>query len=249
MTTWVFLRGLTRESRHWGDFVGQFQRAFQNQSVVTLDLAGNGYLNQQTSPRRVQDMVTDCRAQLASRKIEPPFHLLAMSLGAMVAVSWAQEHPHEISAQVLINTSMRRFSPFYQRLLPTNYGVLLRLMLSSTDPQAWERTILHMTSNRHDESVLPFWVALRLTNPVSRLNALRQLFAAACFEAPQNPPLTPILLLASEKDQLVSNECSRSLARHWRCALRVHPNAGHDVPLDDGPWVARQVMEWLLEIR
>jgi pimeloyl-ACP methyl ester carboxylesterase len=249
MRSWIFLRGLTREARHWGDFVDQFQQAWPDQTVVTLDLAGNGQLNQRTSACRVEDMVADCRQQLALRHIEPPHHLLAMSLGAMVAVAWAQLHPQEIAAQVLINTSMRPFSPFYQRLLPTSYFPLLRLILSGAAPPAWERAILQMTSNRGDESVLPHWVILRRANPVARRNALRQLLAAARFHAPDKPPATPTLLLASAQDRLVSVACSRAFARHWQCALRTHPDAGHDIPLDDGPWVARRVREWFLAPR
>jgi len=129
MTTWIFLRGLTRESRHWGEFVDQFQRVMPHQTVVTLDLAGNGRLNHQRSASRVEDMVLDCRLQLALRHIAPPYHLLAMSLGAMVGVAWAQSRPEEVAAQVLINTSLRPFSPFYQRLRPANYARLLRLLL------------------------------------------------------------------------------------------------------------------------
>ena len=246
MTTWIFLRGLTRESRHWGEFVGQFQQALPHQSVVTLDLAGNGRLNHQRSDCRVEDMVADCRTQLALRHIAPPYQLLAMSLGAMVAVAWAQSHPKEITGQVLINTSMRRFSPFYQRLRPANYVPLLRLLLSGAPPQDWERAILNMTSCGGHEAVLQSWLALRRTHPVGRLNALRQLLAAARFVPRDEPPVTPTLLLASAQDQLVSVQCTLALARQWRCDHRIHPEAGHDLPLDDGPWVTQQVREWFL---
>jgi hypothetical protein len=27
--------------------------------------------------------------------------------------------------------------------------------------------------------------------------------------------------------------------------LAIHPGAGHDLPLDDAPWVAQQVRDWL----
>ncbi|MDO8775452.1 MAG: alpha/beta hydrolase [Burkholderiaceae bacterium] len=245
--TWIFLRGLTRESRHWGDFVGQFQQALPDSRMVALDLLGNGPLNHLRSPLRVHDMVAHCRAQLALRNIKPPYHVLAMSLGGMVAVAWAHAHPQEVAANVLINTSMRPFSPFYQRLRPANYGTLLKLVLLGAAPEVWERTILHITSNRAIDAVLPVWLALRLASPVSRANALRQLVAAAVFRAPMVKPLASTLVLASEQDRLVSVECSRTLARHWQCALRLHPNAGHDLPLDDGPWVASQVRDWLTE--
>lgn len=245
MPTWIFLRGLIRESRHWGDFVGLFQQAFPHHTVVTLDLAGNGRLNHQTSPRRVEELVADCRAQLAQRQIAPPYHVLAMSLGAMVSVAWAQAHPNDIAAQVLINTSMRPFNPFYQRLMPVNYGRLLRLAWPGTSAERIERSILHITSRRRDVSVLPQWLALRRANPVSGRNAINQLVAAARFWASAGQIGVPTLLLASEFDQLVNVNCSRTLAMAWQCALQVHASAGHDLPLDDGAWVLTHVAQWL----
>jgi len=245
MRNWIFLRGLTRESRHWGDFAAQFEQAFAGDLVVPLDLAGNGRLNQQRSPRQVADMVADCRAQLARQHIAPPYHVLAMSLGAMVSVAWAQVYPQEVAAQVLINTSMRPFSPFYQRLQPANYATLLRVALPGVAPEAIERAILHITSQRRDASVLSAWLALRHDRPVTGRNALNQLLAAARFTAPSAPPVTPTLLLASERDQLVSARCSQALAAAWQCPLQLHPWAGHDLPLDDGPWVMARVQAWL----
>lgn len=248
MATWIFLRGLTRDGRHWGDFIGEFKNAFPDHPIVTLDLAGNGHLHQRSSRTRVPDMVRDCRVQLESRGIAPPYHLLALSLGAMVALAWALAYPREIAAQVLINTSFRPFSPFYERLRPANYGKFLQLLLSNAGACEWERAILQMTSNRRDTSVLPLWISWRLANPVTPRNALRQLSAAAQFEAPSDAPLVPTLLLASANDQLVSVRCSRELARQWLCPLVEHPSAGHDVALDDGKWVTDQVRAWLLKL-
>ncbi|MDR3369888.1 alpha/beta hydrolase [Rhodoferax sp.] len=245
MATWIFLRGLTRESRHWGGFIEDFQKVLPGQTIVPIDFAGNGLQNHRPSASRVQDMVEDCRTQLAQRNISGPCHVLAMSLGAMVSVAWAQSYPQEVAAQVLINTSMRPFSPFYQRLQPANYATLLRLVLSRATPTDWERAILRMTSNRGDTAVLPRWVELRHDHPVSVNNALRQLFAAARFRALPTPPTTPTLLLTSTHDRLVAVACSRSLANHWQCPLQYHAHAGHDLPLDDGPWVANQIKQWL----
>lgn len=247
MSTWIFLRGLTRERRHWGDFVAQFQVSVTGSRVVALDLPGNGSLYQESSPLRVDSMVAHCRQQLAHLGIKPPYNLLAMSLGAMVAVDWSSRHPQEIAANVLINTSMRPFSPFYQRLRPANYGALLKLAFSDATSETWERTVLRISSNLAIDEILPHWASMRMECPVSRANALRQLVAAAGFRAPETKPLAPTLILASEQDHLVSVECSKALARHWQCALRVHTNAGHDLTLDDGPWVSAQVRAWLLD--
>ena len=248
-TPWILLRGLTRDSRHWGSFVGELEAALPGSRVIALDLPGNGRLHQQRSPTRVQDMVESCRAQLRARQIEPPYRLLAMSLGAMVAVAWTSNYPQEVATQVLINTSLRPFSSFHERLRPANYGALLKLAVLGAPPEARERTILRLTSNHAGrdaiEAVLPYWLALRQSNPVSRGNALRQLVAAARFCAPRIRPSAATLVLASAQDRLVSVACSKALATHWQCDLRIHPSAGHDLPLDDGPWVAAQVRDWL----
>jgi len=242
--TWVFLRGLARESRHWGSFLAAFQQALPDSNVITLDLPGNGQLNQQRSPLSIQDMVTHCRAELTLQDIKPPYQVLAMSLGGMVSVAWSQAYPQEIAAQVLINTSMRPFSHFYQRLRPQNYLRLLKLLLSRATPETWERTILEITSNRSIANVLPDWLALRQSHPVASANLLRQLMAAARFSASPQAPTAPTLVLASLQDRLVAVACSQTLAQRWACPLRLHPSAGHDLTLDDGPWVALQVSHW-----
>jgi len=46
-------------------------------------------------------------------------------------------------------------------------------------------------------------------------------------------------------DQLVNVKCSLKLAQYWQCDIRLHPTAGHDLPLDDGVWVAKQVKDWI----
>lgn len=245
MQTWILLRGLARESRHWGNFLGHFEQGLPDTQIIALDLPGNGRLNHLRAPLQIQNMVAHCRVQLVSRCIAPPYNILAMSMGAMVAVAWSDTYPQEVAAQVLINTSMRPFSPFYQRLLPSNYAMLLKMSLMGTVPEILERSILRLTSNQSHDDVLPLWLALRRQNPVSRSNAVRQLIAAVRFHAPRLKPSVPTFLLASEQDHLVSVNCSKTLANQWKCDLSVHDSAGHDLPLDDGLWVVLQVQRWL----
>ena len=246
MTTWVFLRGLTRDSRHWGEFVATFQKEITGSDVVALDLPGNGVLNHLSSPKRVEDMSAWCRAELSRRGIAPPYHVLAMSLGAMVAIHWAQRHPDELCGCVLINSSLRSFNGIFQRLRPANYPALIRLALLGGSDEEWEKRILSITSRRTDlEPVLPIWVRWRREQPVSRANAMRQLLAAMRFRASDIHLAPPTLVLASVQDALVSPACSREIVRRWQTSYAEHPSAGHDIPLDDGSWVAQQIGAWL----
>ena len=246
-TPWILLRGLTRERRHWGAFPQTFAAAVRAAQVITLDLPGNGTLHREPSPWHVEPMAEHCRRQLQDLEVAPPYRVLAMSLGAMVATCWAASHPGEISAAVLINTSMRPFSPLHHRLRPRNYARLLRLMLTQPSDHDWEQAVLRLTSGapqRH-AGVLDAWAAYRRECPVTRARALRQLWAAARWSAPRGCPAVPLLLLTSAADGLVDTRCSQQLAQQWRCDIATHPWAGHDLPLDDGPWVAAQVRGWL----
>lgn len=253
MSTWILLRGLTREARHWGDFPEQLAGRLPTARLLAVDLPGNGALCAQTSPTRVGALGAAVRAQLAALGAVPPYHLLAMSLGAMVAIDWALRHPGEVSGAVLINTSLRGLSPVHHRLRPANYACLLGLALTRSDA-ARERAILALTSRRQRsahaaDALVERWCAYRRECPVSARNALRQLLAAARFRVPPAPPPVPLLLLSGAGDALVDARCSLRLAERWRVPHAVHPSAGHDLPLDDAPWVAQAIADWLAATR
>jgi pimeloyl-ACP methyl ester carboxylesterase len=238
-----------RETRHWGDFPKQFQESLGAQNVVTLDFPGNGSLHAQQSATSVADMADFCRTQLKQLGYQPPYRVLALSLGAMVAVEWSEQYPTEIERMVLINTSLAPHNPFYHRLRPPNYPALIRQLLLGSVARR-EQLILRLTSTQRrteqqQAKLLEQWTSYARDCPITRANILRQLQAAFAYRAVSTPPRVPVLLLAGQQDQLVNVKCSLALARRWGCAIRLHPTAGHDLPLDDSVWVAQQAREWL----
>ena len=244
---WVLLRGLMREQRHWGGFPARLAQSLPGAAIVTPDLPGNGERHAMDSPTRVAEMVEFCRQDVSERGIAPPYRLLALSLGGMVAVEWAQRYPQEVALCVLINTSMRPFNPFYRRLRWQNYGALLRQLLLG-DARSQEALILRLTSRRHaggNPALLAEWLSYQQEYPVSRRNALRQLLSAARYRAPASRPAMPVLVIAGAQDQLVDHRCSQRLARAWQADCLIHRDAGHDLPLDDGDWVADTLVQWL----
>lgn len=245
MSTWILLRGLTRESRHWGDFPEALRKAWPGARVIPLELPGNGELNGVASPTRIETMASYCQAEIAKLGVPPPYHLLAMSMGAMVAAAWAAEHPEDIQACVLLSTSFGSFSPLHRRLRPRAWPGLLKILLDRT-AEGQERCILDLTSGRpqaHPQAV-EAWMAIRASRPVSTRNAFRQLVAAARFRAPLRAAV-PTLVLVGARDGLVDPRCSFDIVDRWNCALAVHPDAGHDLPLDDGAWVLDEIRKWL----
>jgi len=245
VSTWVFLRGWAREARHWGDFPAQFHAAMPDAEIIALDLPGSGRLYAQRSLPKVGSMVEHARASLGARDTPAPYHLLGLSLGGMVSLDWAARHPGEVAACVVLNTSLSPFSAFYERIRPRNYAALLRVLLER-DARARETAIYRLTSSGELKAdIVSAWTRYAQEQPVSRGNAVRQLVAAARYRAPVGLPVVPVLVLASAGDRLVSPRCSRELAKAWKLPIAVHPTAGHDLALDDGPWVAAEVKRWL----
>ncbi|RYF18556.1 MAG: alpha/beta hydrolase [Comamonadaceae bacterium] len=245
MTTWVLLRGLARESRHWGEFPRLLQQALPaGDEVLALDLPGNGSRWRERSPASVEALAEAARAEWQRRGAPGPVVLVALSLGGMVALQWAMRHTAEVRGCVLVNSSLRGLAMPWQRLRPRALAELLFVALRG-DAHARERRVLRLTSNYPVcDATAEDWTAHARSAPVSRANMLRQLLAAARFRAPRAAPPVPLLLLASTQDRLASVLCSRAMARAWQAPLVEHPTAGHDLALDEPAWFARQVAQW-----
>lgn len=250
MTAWVLLRGWTRDARHWGEFPRQFQQALgAGHTMLALDFPGNGALHEQQSPIRVEAMADYCHRQLAQSGHAPPYGVVALSLGAMVAVAWNELHPGDLQRMALINTSLAPYSPFYHRLRPDNYPALVAALLHDNADRR-EELVMRLTSNIATQSpqrrvIIRRWIGYAKEYPLTRANMLRQMIAAARYRAAPTPPSIPVLLLGGAQDRLVDVRSTLELARKWHCPVNLHPASGHDLPLDDGEWVVRQITEWL----
>jgi pimeloyl-[acyl-carrier protein] methyl ester esterase len=243
---WLLLRGLGREAGHWGGFVQQLQNAFPHAQVNTLDLPGSGRYHQETSPTRLPDIVALCRQRaLDLGYLQTPTTFLALSLGGMTVWQWLHDYPQDGCGAVLINSSFAGLSPFYRRLCWQNY---FRLFDIAATHSAFEQesAILRLVSNQAEpqrRATAQAWAQLRLNRALNPATVGRQLLAAARFR-PQTKPHCPVLLLNSQGDRLVAPQCSQDIAQRYGLPLLSHPQAGHDLPLDDGAWLVAQLQNW-----
>lgn len=245
MNEWIFLRGLTRESRHWGDLPARWA-AHGLGTPVLIDLPGNGAARHAPVPAHVAGMMEAVRAGARTARAARPCRILAMSLGAMVATHWAQAYPSEVAGLVLINTSMRPFSTMPERLRPQNWAAMIGMIHHWQDRARCERTVHRLTCERLDtrDADLATWLSIDQSAPVSRTAALRQLLAAARFRARPTAPPCPTLIVSSDADRLVNPNCSTRIAAAWQAQHVRHPWAGHDLPHDDAQWLCERVAEF-----
>ncbi|MGN6320027.1 alpha/beta fold hydrolase [Trinickia sp.] len=257
MSAWILLRGLTRESGHWSHLREHLRAAGIEGDIVFADLPGSGRHVLDRAPLEMGPTTDFVRARLSAAGHAPPYRLIALSLGAMVAVDWAQRFPEEIEALVLINTSMRRYSGPFERLRPGAWPAIVRIARhwgtrsiegsASVERRNVETMIHALTCARTDtrDTDVSAWTEIFERAPPARANALRQLCAAARFRGAPLAPHCPTLLLASRADALVHPACSAKLAAAWGAAIREHPWAGHDLAHDDPVWLAETIAAWV----
>ncbi|MGE3726191.1 MAG: alpha/beta fold hydrolase [Candidatus Sericytochromatia bacterium] len=247
MADWIFLRGLIREAGHWLQFPRQFKHAFPQDRVHFFEIPGTGQHFQADSPTEIGAMVEALQTDFAKRLpnlSEKPL-ILSISLGSMVTLEWLSRYPQQFGGAVLINTSLSSLNPVYERLQPHNYPWILKL-LATPSPEVRERQLLKLVSNEPQHHILAAskFAAIQHLRPVSRANALRQLYAASRYHLKDKPTGVPLLLLNSEGDRFVNPVCTEALAKYLDVPWQTHPHAGHDLPLDAPEWVLERIQAW-----
>lgn len=240
---WILLRGLTREHAHWGVLPERLRDVFPQHKFHTVDLPGTGIRFRESSPWTVPAIREAVQKQVGH--IPGPYGLIALSMGAMIAVDWAQHaRSGEIQHLILINTSSGFNRPWH-RLKPRTWPTLLRL-LTLRDLREREAQVLALTSNRQlNPATVQRWYSIQAQRPVSASNAMRQLTAAARYRPMKERPMPEALLLASKGDRIVDWRCSQALAERWHWTMRLHPDAGHDLPLDDPDWLIEEITRYI----
>jgi pimeloyl-[acyl-carrier protein] methyl ester esterase len=241
---WVLIRGLVSERYHWGRFVSQLEGHFPQHRFHSADILGNRLGREKLTPLQLSKNLAGLRSQVTSpgKKI-----LLGFSLGGMLALEWAYAHPDEVAAVVLINSSLNS-SPIAKRLQPQALLTILRSARQKT-LTAKEEIILKMTTGLVDEvrikAIAEDWGRHSLENPIRAANFFLQLGLAAQIKPRPTPPSSPVLILSSGKDRVVHPSCSLELAERLQLQPKVHPEAGHDLTLEDPQWVLEQLEEWV----
>jgi pimeloyl-ACP methyl ester carboxylesterase len=235
----ILIRGLFRGKYHWGQFPQQLQTEFPHKNILCVDIPGNGEQASEISPCSIEGMVESLRSQLI---MNTAIDIISVSMGGMIGLKWAEQYPNEVNHLVCINTSAKRFSPFYQRLLPQSYLKIIKALLAR--PALRETIINSLISNREISSELIHkWVLLDKRYPMKRVNFFRQLIAALQFTI--SPPDCQLLFISSIQDHLVSYKATQAIALQWQSKLIYNQQDGHDIPLDNPKWLCEQLGPWL----
>lgn len=236
----ILLRGLTRESRHWGHFPDLLKKKYPLSEITLLDLPGAGLLNREKAPLSVHAMTIRLRSLVKSDQLEKGnIVFIGVSLGGMVAMKWAELFPQDLCQIILINSSAGAIAPVWKRLRP---GAIITLVHSILDPKNQHQIIFDRVCRKKEnrDHLVSSWKKIQTENPVSIENAFRQITAAARFKL-KRPVSIKGLVLTSVGDGFVNKDCSQKLARFLNFPLEIHPWAGHELPDDDPEWIIEKL--------
>lgn len=241
----ILLRGLVRESRHWGNFPKQLESAIADSTILTPEIQGVGRYINTSSPDNLIDMIEFMREQIKEHLGKDSI-IMAMSLGGMIAKQWTEKYPDDFSKMILINTSYKGINPLLHRLKPSAIFQFLNIFITPHMGMR-EKKILDLVSNvpKKRDSILPEWIEIQKDAPVARESFINQIKAALKFQPSSQKPSLETLLIASKKDRLCDYNCTVKLSQLWNVPLKLHQSAGHDIPLDAPEWLIEKTKEFI----
>lgn len=237
------IRGLTRGNVHWGHFPNTLKKLFPHIELDLAEIPGNGTCFNETTPTDVEEVISSIRRKF---KFDgKKFYIMGISLGGMVGLKWAELFPEEVLGVLPVNASLGQFSPFHKRLQPIQYSQLGKTLFER-DLLKREKIVLGITSNNlaAGEQFLPEFSEFSKKHPIKHTNFVRQLLLASKIKL-QKKPVVPVKIIYSQNDRLVHPSCSRAIANAFNLQASVHPEAGHDIPIDDPQWLAREAALFL----
>lgn len=247
---WILLRGLSREVRHWGSFPEYLEQQNDQYKVFPLELPGVGQKNHMDSLPTLKGYVENLRVELQELKKnhEGEFGVIAISLGGMIALTWAGLYPDDFQHIVVLNSSGGNLSSPFKRLKPKAIKEITKLLGKSLttkeDIYQREKAVLELTTNMIPvtDSLIKKWADIGQENPLRHKNFLKQLYAASKFKVPKMIKGN-LFVISGAKDELCDPECSRILAERFKAPAAIHPQAGHDITLDDPEWLAQTIAQ------
>lgn len=242
----ILLRGLVRESRHWGDFPQKLQEALPEYNIHTPEIQGVGKYNQTISPDNLSDMIDFMREQV-KEYLGKETIIIAISLGGMITKQWSEKYPKDFGKMILINTSFKGVNSLFHRLKPNAIMKFFDIFLTGNLAMR-ERKILELVSNVTEkiDQAHPAWIKIQEEAPVHRKSFINQIKAALKFNPSEIKPTIPLLLIASRADRLCDYNCTLKLHQLWGGTLKLHQTAGHDIPLDDPKWLIQKIKGFIL---
>lgn len=238
--TVLLLHGLGASGLSWQPQVPALAAA--GYRVLAPDMRGFG-LSSYPGQTGITEMAYDV-AQLLQRVAAGPVHVVGLSMGGIVALQLALEHPTLVHRLVLANTSAR-LRPW--RLDGWVFYALRYALIYLLTQRAQARLVARRTFPRPDQEELrqAFAAQILQANPYAYRGALRALAFFNVLDSLAKIQ-APALVVTGEHDRTIPPEVQRLLVDGIANARQVViPGAGHGVSADQPEQFNRVLLDFL----
>lgn len=242
------IRGLTRESGHWGEFLEFLSSAIPEANVHLIDLPGAGvYVRDKASASAIK-MVRFMRERtLPILEVNKSSYniVCATSLAGMLATEWVLNYKNDFQGLIMINSSFKGICSSKERAGRPVRGDMFRILFTR-DIEKRERLIVRVNSNKPEnyDAFVMAWTEIQRKRKMSRMNILRQTLAGIRYGVDGRKPEVPLLIIGSKGDRMVAPSCIEKMHEYFGGKLVWHPTSGHGLPLDEPKWLSEQISDW-----
>jgi pimeloyl-ACP methyl ester carboxylesterase len=233
----ALIHGLGSNAAHWLPVARALAR---DHRVSLVQLPGHG-ASAMPEPFSLERAVEGLDQALRAES-RGPLVLVGHSIGGLIAVAEALEHPERVSALVLVETSLTPLGTPADRaamaeMLQTNYVGLLRRAYTSFGRDSLQGEQLFAEALAEDSTNIRRWIRLALTADLSE-------------EAPQLRP--PVLVVLNESSWPVGTPWETVASEFGyagvpRVTSRRIQGCGHFVMLDQPATLARMIEDFALD--
>lgn len=243
------MRGLGRSQGHWLDFPKLIQAKIPDTTCYFIDLPGID--RTQAAPRQTISSYTDTVRDrfLSIQNKCTHWNILGISLGGMLTLDWILRYQDDFKNAIIINTSSEN-TKIKRVYLKTLTQLALAKVFSSNKFENEFRilkAITHLNPTDAHEAARKLALISEIC-PISFWVVIKQIYAASKFKIVPHLSLNSeikTLFLGSLLDPLTPVNHTIKLAEIFGGRLEVHPNAGHDLPLEDPAWVVSKILDFL----
>ena len=236
--------------------------------VLAVDLIGFGHTQAGSHPTSVtanQQMLQRFLSEVAGS----PVILVGNSMGGLITIVQAAQHPESVTAIVLIDPALPvKVGSQPDALVSAGFGMyavphlgraMLRARRRARSPEELAMDVLRLCCvdpSRVSPDVFEQHLEMARTRSGypdideqflgAARSLIRYLARPGSYRATMAAIRVPVLLLHGEKDRLVTIGASRAAAAanpSWR--FEVAPDVGHVPQLEVPGWTAAQILEWL----
>jgi 3-oxoadipate enol-lactonase len=222
----LLLHGLGSSTRDWEPQVDPLSRSFD---VVACDLRGHGRSSKPRGPYDIGQLAGDVAA-LVQRLGLGPIHVVGLSMGAMVGLQLALDHPGLVRSLVMVNaTTSAGMHPLRVRLIVWQRKLLVRLLGMRTLARVIAKRVFPRPEQGPLRSrMIERWPAndvdayLRCVDAIAAWNVTSRLGELEC----------DALIVSGDRDYTPVAAKQALVAALPSARLAVIPDSGHATPMD-----------------